>query len=167
MDRTKLQALEAEANRLIKTHGYFVQHVVESTSDIGVPYSFTSGLSYAADPPLPEFVMAGFNIPLMESFLNNAVMAMREGDLILDGAGYYGRHRGQEVGIVPVKPHSSSSRLLLPEDAEAYLIVLPDPNGMFPWEHGCDPSYSAQLAGFDCIELPRPRRASPPSVAIH
>ncbi|MCV9964184.1 DUF4262 domain-containing protein [Pararhizobium sp. BT-229] len=163
MDRKTLKEIEKKASQLIEKYGFFVQHVVDGP----IPYSFTSGLSYAADPPLPEFAMAGFEVPLMEMFLNDAVAAMRSGDLVPDGAGYYGRHRGQEVGVVPVRPHSSPSRLLLPEEAEAYLIVMPDEAGAFPWEEGCDPTYAAQIAGFDCIELPHPRTSPPPSRGLH
>ncbi|MCZ7862521.1 DUF4262 domain-containing protein [Agrobacterium salinitolerans] len=168
MDRKTLKEKEREANRLIKKYGFFVQHVVEGLSDVSVPYSFTSGLSYASEEPSPEFVMAGIDLPTMGTLLNYAVAAFKSGDLVLDGAGYYGRLiHGFNVGIVPVRPHTSPSRLLLPEEAEAYLIVVPDPNGLFPWEVGCDPDYVAQVAGFDCIELPHPRTAPPPSLSRH
>ncbi|MCS4088437.1 hypothetical protein FHT76_000026 [Rhizobium sp. BK176] len=109
--------------------------------------------------------MAGLQLPLMEHFLNVAVSLMREGILVPDGAGYFGRDLGQ--GIVPVRPHSSPSKLLLPEEAEAYLIVLPDDSGKFPWEDGCDEAFAAQIAGFDCIALPQPRSGPPPSMRRH
>jgi hypothetical protein len=167
MDRDELKKLELQQNQLIAKYGYFVQHVTDGLSDGSVAYSFTSGLSYASDQPTAEFVMAGFELPLMHDFLNGAVAMMRSGALVVDGAGYFGRDLGQEVGIVPVRPHSSPSRLMLPEEAEAYLIVLPDPNGKYPWEHGCDEAYAAQIAGFDCIALPQPRSGPPLSLRRH
>jgi hypothetical protein len=163
MDRKTLKAIEKKANELIEKHGFFVQHVV----DVPIPYSFTSGLSYASEPPLPEIAMAGFDVPLMDTFLNNAVAVMKSGDLVLDGAQYFGCDRGQEVGFVPVRPHTSSSRLLLPEEAEVFLIVMPDEAGRFPWENGCDPEYMAQMAGFDCIEFPHPRNGPSSSHILH
>ncbi|MBY3432815.1 DUF4262 domain-containing protein [Rhizobium laguerreae] len=165
MDRKELKAKEAQANEFIRMYGFFVQHVVEGLSGVSVPYSFTSGLSYAADPPTAEFVMAGFEMAFMQQFLNRAVSMMQAGQLVPDGAAYFGRDLGQEVGIVPVRPHSSPSRLMLPEEAEAYLIVIPDENGRFPWEDGCDRGYAAQIAGFDCIAMPQPR--SGPSLSLH
>jgi hypothetical protein len=167
MDREELKKLEKRANDLIARDGFFIQFVVEGLSDVSVPYAFTSGLSCAAEPHTAEFVIAGFELPMMEDFLNNAVTMMRSGALVPDGPAYFGRDLGQEVGIVPVRPHSSPSRLLLPEEAEAYLIVLPDENGKFPWEHGCDEAYAAQIDGFDCIALPQPRSGPPLSLRRH
>lgn len=167
MDYETLKDIERKANALLAKYGYFVQHVTEGLSDVSIPYSFTSGLSYAAEVQLPEFVMAGIELALMESFLNDAVAAVRSGLLVPEGAGYFGRDLGQEIGMVPVRPHSSPSRLLLPETAEAYLIVLPDPAGLYPWEEGCDPDYARQIAGFDCIELPHPRSGPPLSKLAH
>jgi hypothetical protein len=167
MDRDELKKLERQANQLVAKYGYFVQHVTEGLSEGCVPYSFTSGLSYASDDPSPEFVMAGFELPFMQDFLNGAVAMMRGGALVPDGAAYFGRDIGQEVGIVPVRPHSSPSKLMLPEEAEAYLIVVPDPNGKYPWEEGCCQGYAAQITGFDCIALPQPRSGPALSLRRH
>lgn len=150
MAGAELEEKNRIANGLLAKNGYFIQHVF----DVAIPYSFTSGLSYAKDERGPEFVIANFDLLTMQAFLNGVVEQVQAGNFAPSGAGYFGRDLGREIAFVPIDPHASSSRLLVPEHAEAFLIVMPDEMGLFPWEAGCDPSFDSQLTGFEVLELP-------------
>ncbi|MDW9481365.1 DUF4262 domain-containing protein [Sinorhizobium meliloti] len=155
-----------KVRQLIDKYGYYVQHVFADLGDGNPPYSYTDGLSYARKDKFPELVMACFEPQLMQTLLNDAVAAMKSGDLQLGGPRFYDRLiQDFDVAIVPIRHQNSTSLLPLPEDAEVYLIVLPDSGGLFPWDERCDPSFRRQLAGFDCIAYPG-RNNSPPTTGL-
>lgn len=162
MDEDALRRMAEDVKRRIAEQGYFVQHVF-SDPDRGVPsYSYTSGLSYARERKYPEFAMAGrFRPEMMQGLLVDAVEAMRKGDLALGGPRYYDRLiRDLEVGIAPIRVDGDGAFLWVSADADTYLIVLPDPAGLYPWDEGCDPNYAVQTDGFEIVALPE-RRAPP------
>ena len=154
------------AKETIERDGYFVQFVFGEEN--ALPYGYTSGLSYARDEHFPEFVIAGFPAEFTSDLLHDLVRAARNAEFIPYGAGYYGNLlRDFDVGVVPIDPRGGSSFLGVAEEAETYLIVLPDRNGLFPWETGCDPMVARQTDNFACIALPPSRSAPPVSGVVH
>ena len=155
-----------KVRQLIAEHGYYVQHVL-SDEEGNPAYSYTRGLSFARAEKLPELVMAGFNPQLMQQLLTDAVNRMKEGDLRPEAPCFYGKiFVGMDVALAPIRISTSASLLSLEEDSEAYFIFVPDANGLFPWEEGCDPDYSRQARGFDIADTPlRPGRK--PGSGLH
>nr|WP_250807339.1 DUF4262 domain-containing protein [Neorhizobium tomejilense] len=149
------------AKKLIAENGYFIQGTLGNEEKLHPAYYYTSGLSYAREKRYPELVMAGWLEPSqIAGFLSDAVEAMRAGRIVPKGAGYYpGVFANCDVGIVPIRPRGGDSVVLIPESADAFLVVIPDPAGLFPWEKGCSEDYADQVKGFDLVALPPPRNS--------
>lgn len=158
MDDERMAAMAARTRKMIEDYGYYIQGVVGGDSQPA--YYYTSGLSYARDVRYPELVMAGWFEPdQITGFLRDAVEAMRAGRMVPDRAGYYaGVFANYDAGVVPINPAADTCLLHLPPDTKTYLVVLPDPAGLFPWEEGCHRGYAEQVAGFEILEYP-PARA--------
>lgn len=140
---------------LIEKYGFYVQHVFLDLGDGNPPYSFTDGLSYARDDKYPEIVLAGFTEQLMQDLIMNAVEHMKSGDLILTGPKFFDKIvQNFDVAFVPINPDTSTSPTTHTNERDVYLMVVPDPKGLFPWEDGCHPGYMKQVNGFDCIAFP-------------
>jgi hypothetical protein len=153
----RIEDIAERTRKLIEEYGYFIQGVIGDETQPA--YYYTSGLSYARDIRYPELVMAGWFEPKqLTGFLRDAVNAMREGRMVPDRAGYYaGVFANYDAGVVPINPAGEPAFLRVPEGSKAYLVVIPDPSGLFPWEEGCHEGYANQIVGFDILEFPSAR----------
>mgnify|MGYP001228282689 CR=1 FL=1 len=151
-----------KVRQLIAGYGHYVQYVgPDEEGHVG--YCYTKGLSFARAEKFPELVMAGFDPRLMQQLLNDAAERMKEGDLRLRGPCFYGKLiQDMDAAFAPVNISTSSSLISLDEDTEVYFVFLPDANGLFPWDDGCDPAYKTQASGFDIAVTPRRDRLTAP-----
>jgi len=141
MSDDKLQDYVEKAKKMLDKHGWMIQ-VVLGDSDPG--FAYTVGFSKTLERP--EVFMVGFAPDLMQALLNDLGQMIREGTEIKSPGFLDGLIRDYPVAFRPVEPlsveeNSNAGQAILGHSFEAYQMFLPDPNGLFPWDPGCDPKY--------------------------
>ena len=123
--------------------------IVNVFGDPEVPtYSYTVGLT---DLGFPELFMAGFQPSLMQGLLRDAARRAAE---IRDGVPL-DRVANCPLGVRKLPPAAADTFLLIAQSyhgraVEAFQIVVPDANGLFPWQPGCDPT----IVRYQSVALP-------------
>ncbi|MBO9428062.1 DUF4262 domain-containing protein [Sulfitobacter sp. R18_1] len=134
---------KVEAN--IREHGHAVINTMSDSKTSPVTLSYTVGLSQKGTSDL---MMMGFKHEMMHGLLNDTVKLLDKGDLIKDPRRLSKVIQGFDVLLQPVpkldaarfayalKSHSKGSDLNLVQ------VFLPDPQGRFPDDEGCDIGYA-------------------------
>jgi len=148
-----------KGRELIKQHGWMVQHVFGDEKEPA--FSYTVGLSQ--NHAHPEVYMVGINPETCQSILNGVGRHVRDGlrfdapgysDVIVDG--YLAAFR--PVSKKSVLKYSNAGRAMLNASFEAMQLFLPDVEGRFPWDEGCDPRYASIQTSLLVLEGEPPPR---------
>lgn len=135
MDREARNAHVGELWRLVKRHGWAVQHVLASGAG-EVDYAYTVGLTGRG---LPELVIFGLGHDAARSVLNAVAGRLVAGEQVEAPARLRGVVKGYDVTVMTVTDFQ-----LLPlafkvagvPSIRALQIVWPDGQGRWPWEPG-------------------------------
>jgi hypothetical protein len=130
---------------IIRTHGWMVQSVI---ADEHQPtYTYTVGLSQG---PLfhPEIFLVGFHPDLACPLLNAAGNHVRAGIRFDRGMLSDQIIEGFPAAFRPIRSQttirsSNAGRASLGRAFDGVQLILPNADGLFPWEEGCDPKYAA------------------------
>jgi hypothetical protein len=155
--------------KMIAEHGWMVQGVGGDPSKDVPSYSYSVGLS--KNHGHPEIFMVGFPFDLTRSLTNVAGSHIKDGmrfdkacysDVIVDGF---------PVAFLPldrrsVIRHTAAGRSMLNDVFEGVQMFLPDPNGLFPWDSGCDPTYATiQTSLLETVGGPPERHFRVPGIS--
>jgi hypothetical protein len=132
------------ARELIAQHGWMVQAVLPDENQPS--FSYTVGLSQA---PFyhPEIFLVGFHPDQARPLLNVAGSHVKSG-LRFDRTTFSDQIiEGNPTCFRPIKSrsairNSNAGRAILGRAFDGVQLILPDAEGRFPWEDGCDPSYA-------------------------
>ena len=142
--QAKMDEIRRFIDRAVKEHGWYVQSVLPGPQ--GDPsFSYTIGMTETFGHP--ELLMIGFPPDLMHQLLNGVGKLDRAGerfgewdqsDKVVEGFPVYFR-------AVPLpqarKWARGASERYRPRSFGLLQVFLPDRNGKFPWDEGCDPTY--------------------------
>lgn len=144
--RSDMEAIQAKIVANIASHGWAVQMVLPGR-DTAVDPSFAYTIGLTETFRHPELLMIGFEPTMMQSLLNAAGEAIRQGEhlgdwsrseRVLKDYPVYCRevpaeHAGRWARGARARYQKSGYRLLQ--------VFLPDPGGRFPWDADCAPQY--------------------------
>lgn len=149
-----------KARRIIREHGWMVQGVLPDASQVS--YSYSVGL--ASRFGHPEIFMVGFDPELARSLINIAGNHVKESirfdtAMLADGIieGYPAAFR--PLLLSSVYQHSNAGLAILGMPFEGVQLLLPDADGRFPWEPGCDPRYATVQTSLLTTEGDPPARS--------
>jgi hypothetical protein len=146
---------------IIQRHGWVVQAILPDKKQPS--YSYTVGLSQSPTWH-PEIFMVGFHPDLSRQLLNGT------GEQVRNGRRYDRATLADEiiesypVAFMPIQSrcavrHSSAGRAILGKPFDGVQLILPDAQGLFPWESGCDVQYAAvQMSLLDLYGNPPTRQ---------
>lgn len=155
MDRAWLR----EARTRMRRHGVFVQGVLGSPP-FDEPYVYSTGFQLL-DPPRPEVICFGLDVPSASSLVNQVFRRVRDGTAPLEPGSLLGRFDGFDealnVRVDPVLPcwaesYALASPVLLGREPDAVpfvQLVWPDRQGRWPEEldvNGCLPHHEPLLS---------------------
>lgn len=156
-----LEQLIEKCRAAVFRDGFYVQFV---GGDEDAPaYSYSVGLEKNLQHP--EIIMVGFDPRLCHQLISDAVANIREGER-------YDRPRYADRIVqdfnVAFRPLSSESvhantgfgQTVIEESFEAVQMYLPDAQGRFPWDEGCDRNYAEMQTQIFEVE------GDPPSMQI-
>ncbi len=133
------------AREIIAQHGWMVQAVLPG--DTQPPYSYTVGLSQAPFHH-PEIFLVGLHPEQARPLLNVAGNHVK-GGMRFDRATLSDQIiEGYPAAFRPIKSrstvrHSNAGRAILGRAFDGVQLILPDAEGLFPWESGCDFQYAS------------------------
>jgi len=130
---------------LIAKYGWMVQAVGGGPSESEMPYSYSVGFSKNLGHP--EIYMVGFDFDLSRTLINDVGNLIKNG-MRFDGACYSDSIVERfPVAFMPLERrsvirNSAAGRSMLNQVFDGVQMFLPDPDGLFPWDDGCDPTYA-------------------------
>lgn len=144
-----------QTSHLTGKDGFDIYHIDADPLAYTPPFSFTVGLG---NSNLPELIVFALNADVAEEILRRVIGQLLVGRMILvDGANIEraatvqlrARELGQNLygNFLPhTVRHAEKSEMPL----KVFQLVLPDPNGRFPGDVGCDAvtSYSQTIEAF-------------------
>jgi hypothetical protein len=139
LDRARVQIADA-----IQRSGWCVIKIPPSH---GQPSSaYTIGLTEKHRHP--ELLMVGLDVGMMHELLNVAAGHIKDGDVYEDGStsdriieGFPVHFKELPIGEARQWARAASERYR-PNTFRLLQVVLPDPNGRFPWDADCDSAYA-------------------------
>jgi len=145
----------------IRQYGWAVQGVMAEPD--GAP-GFCYSIGFTETFGHPEVYTVGFHMDLCLGLINEVGELLKKGYEFRSSVLCDRVIRDFDVAFRPLVPASLSDynnvgKVVLGKPFEAVQMFLPDPNGAFPWDDDCDPSYSQmQMALFEYEgELPTDR----------
>lgn len=130
----------------IKRFGWHVQAVMPGPEDVGLrTFAYTVGMPKTLKHA--ELMMIGFRPELMQSLLNVAGEQIKEGVRFGDWTSSDKVIQGFPVWFREVPEITARKWALLSEqrykgpEFGLLQMFLPDVNGLFPWDPGCNPQF--------------------------
>lgn len=145
------------ARDLIEKYGHMVQSVFPDNASGAPGYSYTIGLM---DQGLNhELLIVGLHPDVAHTLLNDVASQMKAGTDCRGPVRMSQIIENFDVALMPVDLSQTDDGLnvanaLQPgRKIELTQVVLPDAQGLFPWENGCDPAFArSQTAIFALSE---------------
>ena len=145
-DQFDYDAILSKITNIIESKGHAIIGTVSENENSPSTLSYTVGLTHKG---LPDLMMMGFEHGLMQQLLNDAVLKMKDMGKITDPTRLSEVVRNYDVLLVPVPSHEAEkfahvlkaySAAEGKEEIELVQIILPDENGLFPNDDGCEQS---------------------------
>ena len=140
---SKLDELRRIIDNTVKDYGWFVQAVLPSSEDPSFAYS----IGLLENFQHPELIMVGFDPKLCQTLINTVGEMVRSGSKFSDGDRVQEVIQGFPVAIreipgpVARKWARGAANRSSGRNLELLQIFLPDVDGKFPWEDGCNQQY--------------------------
>ncbi len=145
MNRVIPLADSDSARKVLADVAEYGWHVVHILPDEGAPgWSFSIGLFHTFGHP--EFVVFGLPSERAQPIINGLGARIRSGSQFTHGSEDTGVLTGYPVRFVAVPESASRDHFgyaiwfYRHEPFPVLQVVWPDRSGLFPWQHGCDPS---------------------------
>lgn len=130
----------------VRENGFAFQPVFPTSASDGEPFVYTIGLSRTYDHP--EIFVVGLDADDAVNLLLLAIDKVAGGEVFATPTFF----EDEDGDVFPLRPleqkdvdeNSGLGQRVLGGEFQAVQLYYPDENGLFPWEHGCDPEYAAQ-----------------------
>lgn len=132
----------------VEKFGWHDQGVFPTEDAPGNPFNYTVGLM--ENFTHPELLIVGIDPRLAHQLLSAAVERIRDGEAFTDGSETASLTEGAtRVTFRALTPEQVAATMGLArryyvgnDDVAALQVLLPDPNGYFPGEEGCDSDWA-------------------------
>ena len=135
-----LRTIREEERALLAKFGYFIHHVRPDKATLYAD-SHTHGLKKSRNHPELQAVLP-LHPDILHQILHNAVRVIDTGEHLQNDTYISGILDTYKVHI----------RSYMGEKGSYFRLILPDPNGKFPGDPGCNPLYKGQASDPPDIE---------------
>lgn len=132
----------------IARHGWFCTAVFPVEGNEGMPFAYSSGFQQSRAQP--DIVIVGFDHMLCHALLAQLHSGMADGSMSIpeEGGLMQGVIRNFPVKFAPLAPATiagfarTTTAINGAEPTMMQQMILPDQNGLFPGDPGCDERYA-------------------------